>query len=123
METKTIIITAIQIIIATGIFNVWLLRFGKASSWRGGSANNMTEEFKAYGLSAWSVMAVGAFKISFATLLIIGIWIPVLAQVSAIGIAVFMLGAIIMHLKIKDPLKKSLPAFSLFVLALLVLFV
>lgn len=29
-------VTVIQVIVALGIYNVWLLRFGKATSWRGG---------------------------------------------------------------------------------------
>ena len=32
---------AIQIIIAASIFNVWILRFGKPTSWRGGGAKSM----------------------------------------------------------------------------------
>ena len=30
-----------QVVIALGIFNVWLLRFGKPTSWRGGTAQNI----------------------------------------------------------------------------------
>jgi hypothetical protein len=32
-----------------------------------------------------------------------------------------MLGAVLMHLKVKDPLKKALPAFSLLVLSVIVI--
>ena len=39
-----------QLIIALGILNVWLLRFNKATIYRGGSAKNMKEEFATYGL-------------------------------------------------------------------------
>ena len=35
----------IQIVIAIGIFNVWLLNFKKPSKYRGGNSQNMTEEF------------------------------------------------------------------------------
>jgi hypothetical protein len=37
-----------QVIIALGIFNVWIVRYGKETSWRGGDAINMQEEFSAY---------------------------------------------------------------------------
>ena len=37
-----------QVIIALGIFNVWIIRYGKETSWRGGDAINMQEEFSAY---------------------------------------------------------------------------
>lgn len=39
-----------QLIIALGILNVWLLRFNKATVYRGGGAKNMKQEFAAYGL-------------------------------------------------------------------------
>lgn len=48
-------LTIIQLVIALGILNVWLLRFGKTTAWRGGAAKNMKEEFAVYGLPSWSV--------------------------------------------------------------------
>ena len=38
----------VQLIIALGIFNVWLINFGKPSKYRGGNAGNMSEEFGTY---------------------------------------------------------------------------
>ena len=63
-------ITIIQIIIALGIFNVWILRNGKPTGWRGGNAQNMKEEFSVYGLPGWFVWVVGFLKLLFAILLI-----------------------------------------------------
>ncbi len=117
-----IAVLVIQIVIALGIFNVWILRFGKATEWRGGSADNMKEEFKTYGLPPWSVSVVGFFKLVFAACLIAGIWFPVLVRPAAIGIAILMLGAAAMHIKAKDPAKKSLPALTMLVLSLFVAF-
>ena len=111
---------AIQIIIALGIFNVWILRFGKVTEWRGGSAESMKEEFKIYGLPPWSVSVVGFLKLIFAVSLIVGIWFPLLVRPAAIGIAVLMLGAVAMHIKVKDPAKKSLPALTMLVLSVFV---
>jgi len=119
MQTAVI---AIQIIIALGIFNVWVLRFGKATEWRGGGAANMKEEFAAYGLPEWMVGVIGFLKLLFAACLIAGIWVPVLTQPAAIGLAVLMLGAVAMHVKVKDPFKRSVPALSVLVLCLLVVF-
>jgi uncharacterized membrane protein YphA (DoxX/SURF4 family) len=110
----------IQIIIALGIFNVWLLRYGKSTGWRGGNAKNMKEEFTVYGLPNWMVGLIGFLKVLFAVLLIVGIWYPLVVRPAALGIAVLMLGAIIMHIKVKDPLKKSVPAFTMLVLCLIV---
>ncbi|HEY5764476.1 MAG TPA: DoxX family protein [Candidatus Deferrimicrobiaceae bacterium] len=64
---------------------------------------------------------VGFFKISLAILLLAGIWIPSVTKPAATGIALLMLGAVSMHLKVRDPIKKSLPAFSLLVLSLVVI--
>jgi len=120
MET---VVTIIQVIIALGIFNVWILRFGKSTAWRGGAAQNMKEEFQVYGLPGWAVGVIGFLKLLFAASLIAGIWVPTLTQPAAIGLAILMLGAVLMHIKVKDPLKKSLPAFSVLVLCLIVAFV
>jgi hypothetical protein len=42
-----------QIVIALGLLNVWLLRAKRPTAYRGGDAQNMKEEFEAYGLPAW----------------------------------------------------------------------
>ena len=117
METAVLII---QVVIALGIFNVWVLRFGKSTEWRGGTAASMKEEFQAYGLPSWSVQVVGFLKLVFAACLLAGIWIPTLTRPAAIGIAILMLAAVAMHLKVKDPLKKSLPALTMLLLSVIV---
>jgi uncharacterized membrane protein YphA (DoxX/SURF4 family) len=119
-KTMNTVIAIIQIVIALGLLNVWLLRFNKSTDWRGGEAANMKEEFAAYGLPPWFMVLVGFLKISFAILLIVGLWVPAVTMPAAVGIAVLMLGAILMHIKVKDPLKRTLPAASLFILSLLV---
>ena len=113
----------IQLIIAVSIFNVWVLRFGKPTSWRGGTAKNMKEEFRTYGLPNWFMILIGSLKITLATLLIIGIWVPVLVRPAAIGMGVLMLGAIIMHFKVKDSSIKSLPAFTFLILSIALVFI
>ena len=115
-----IVANIVQLIIALGILNVWLLRFGKSSQWRGGQAHDMKEEFAVYGLSESALYAVGFFKILFAALLIAGIWMPVLTVPASLGMAVLMLGAVVMHFKAGDPPKKSLPAGTVLILCLLV---
>ena len=117
MDTAVVII---QAVVALGIFNVWVLRFGKSTDWRGGAAANMKEEFQIYGLPGWSVQVVGSLKLLFAACLVAGIWFQPLTKPAAVGIAVLMLGAVAMHLKVKDPLKKSLPALTMLVLSVIV---
>lgn len=114
------VVSVVQIVIALGILNVWLLRYGKSTAWRAGEARNMKEEFAVYGLPGWSVGVIGFLKLLFAASLIAGVWIPALTRPAAIGLGVLMLGAVAMHFKVKDPLKKSLPAFTLLVLCIVV---
>jgi hypothetical protein len=117
METVRLVV---QIIIALGIANVWLLRFGRSTSWRGGGATNMKEEFAVYGLPGWFMRIVGALKLLLAAALVAGIWVPELVRPAAIGMAVLMLGAVAMHVKVEDPARKSLPAFTMLVLSVFV---
>ncbi len=119
METIKLVI---QIIIALGIFNVWLVRAGKATDWRGGTAKSLKEEFEAYGLPPWAMGTVGFLKVLFATLLLVGIWYAPVVRPAAIGMLVLMVGAISMHVKVGDPAKRSLPAFTMLVLSAIVAF-
>lgn len=104
------LLIALQCIVAFSILNVWLIQNKKATQWRGGNAKTIMEEFKVYGLPVWMCYFVGTFKVIFAMGLLVAIWYPLLRQVSAIGLAVMLIGSIAMHVKINDPLKKSFPA-------------
>jgi hypothetical protein len=111
---------ALQLFVALGVLNVWLLRPNKPSPYRGGGARNLREEFPAYGLPPATMYLIGAIKILLALALIAGIWFPVLIRPAAIGMGLMMLGAVAMHLKIKDPVQKSLPAAGIALLCVLI---
>ena len=102
---------------ALWILNVWFNRFNKDTGYRGGNATNMKEEFEEYGLSETTMYAVGAAKVSLAGLMLAGLVAPRVSRPASIGLAVFMLGAIGMHIKVGDPVKRYLPAMSVFSLA------
>jgi hypothetical protein len=102
---------------ALWILNVWFHRFNKDTGYRGGNATNMKEEFEEYGLSESTMYAVGAAKVSLAGLMLAGLVAPRVSRPASIGLAVFMLGAIGMHIKVGDPVKRYLPALSVFSLA------
>lgn len=108
-----------QIIVGLGILNVWVIRFNRSTGYRGGDAQNMRDEFLAYGLPVWFMYVVGGFKITLALMLLIGVWVEVLVLPAAIGMAVLMAGAVSMHIKVKDPPKKALPATTVFLLSIL----
>jgi uncharacterized membrane protein YphA (DoxX/SURF4 family) len=108
----------IQLVVALGLLNVWLVRANWATAYRGGDAKTIKEEFTVYGLPDWFCSLVGFLKISLALTLLIGFWSPFLILPAAAVIAVLMLGAILMHAKVRDPLLKTLPAASMLVMSL-----
>jgi len=110
------VIILIKLIVALGIFNVWILRYNQHTQYRGGKSKSLKEEFDVYGLPNWSLYLVGAIKIILAVGLILAIWITQITIYASAGMGILMIGAIMMHVKIKDPLKKSLPALSMLLL-------
>ncbi|SNR45726.1 DoxX-like family protein [Maribacter sedimenticola] len=113
---------ACQLIVGLSILNVWLIQYKKETKWRGGNAKTIIEEFKVYGLSETMCYIVGFLKVTLAILLMVGIWVPKLTQPAALGLAALLLGSIVMHLKIQDPLFKSFPAALFLTLCLLIVF-
>jgi hypothetical protein len=113
-------IIALKIIVGISILNVWLLQKNKATKWRGGEAQNIFEEFAVYGLSKQFCYVVGFLKVSLALLLLASIPFQELTLVGSLGLAILLLGSILMHFKIKDPLYKSFPAFLFFIMNLLI---
>ncbi len=103
-----------QIGSALWIFNVWFNRFNKDTGYRGGDAKNMQEEFEEYGLSKNTMYAVGAAKVGLASMMLVGLFVPKYTRPASAGLAAMMLGAIGMHVKVKDPVKRSIPAISVF---------
>jgi hypothetical protein len=103
-------LTILQLVVALGLLNVWVLRVGKATPYRGGESRTLKEEFSAYGLSDAVFRLVGFLKIASAVALIVGLWVPALVLPAASLVAALMVGALLMHLKVKDPAIRSLPA-------------
>jgi|AntRauTorckE6833_2_1112554.scaffolds.fasta_scaffold00521_18 hypothetical protein len=115
----------LKLIIGISILNVWLVRSKKSTEWRGGDASNIREEFKNYGLPEWFMYLIGTLKVTLAFFLLLSIgfstlWGIEIGTYAAYGIAILMLGAVSMHVKIGDELKKSFPAFTFLVLSLIV---
>ena len=65
----------LQIIVGLGLLNVWLVRGRSSTSYRGGAAQTLQEEFAAYGLPGFAFYVVGALKIGAAIVLIAGVWL------------------------------------------------
>lgn len=111
------IVYAFQIIIAMVLVNVWLVRFHKPTKYRGGGAGNMADEFAAYGLPKWFMYLVGAGKIFIAALMIIGFWVPMVVYPASALLVLLMVGAVAMHVKVRDPFIRAVPALLMLVMA------
>jgi len=107
------LVDALQLVVGLGLLNVWLVRRDRPTAYRGGSATTLREEFAAYGLPPFAYPAVGILKVASALVLIAGalVTLPDAAiPAAAAVVAALMLGAIAMHLKVRDPLVRALPA-------------
>jgi uncharacterized membrane protein YphA (DoxX/SURF4 family) len=100
----------LQVIVGLGLLNVWLVRGRSATSYRGGTARTLRDEFATYGLPVVAFYLVGALKVGSAIVLIAGVWMTLPVQAAAGLVAALMVGALAMHLKVGDPPMKSLPA-------------
>lgn len=97
----------LQVFVAASIFFVWGVRYG-----------NIIEEFKQYRLPDWLRDFVGILKVTCAILLLVGIQRPRAAVFAGVALALLMLAALVIHLRVKNPPFKMLPAATLFVLSL-----
>jgi hypothetical protein len=110
MEIQEYIIVVLKIIVGVSIINVWLIQPKKPTKWRGGDATTIVEEFSVYGLSKIFYKLVFVVKVGLAILLLLSIKYDFLTLYSSLGLAALLLGSIVMHFKVKDPLMKSFPA-------------
>lgn len=107
----------LQLVLALGLLNVWLLRASRSTAYRGGDADSLRAEFAAYGLPSWFFALVGFLKVGSALALLGGVWFPALTIPAATVVLVLMVGALAMHARVRDPLVKSLPAFAMLLMA------
>ena len=101
---------ALQVVVAVGLLNVWLLRRRRPSEYRGGESRTLAEEFAAYGLPRWLYYVVGGVKVAAGVVLLVGLWIPQYVIPASAIVCLLMGSAVAMHFKVRDPLKKSMPA-------------
>tara|TARA_B100001769_G_scaffold50831_1_gene36613 strand:- start:255 stop:644 length:390 start_codon:yes stop_codon:yes gene_type:complete len=96
--------------VSTVVLNVWLLRFNKATIYRGGDSTNMIEEFLVYGIDKPFLYLIGALKIAAAVGLLLGFFYNKFIIPCASIITVLMIGAVAMHFKVSDEAHKFFPA-------------
>jgi len=109
----------LSVVVGLTVINVWLFRSDKSTSYRGGDANSLMEEFVVYGLGDY-FLTIGIIKVGLAVLLILSLYYKKLRMFSALGIGLMMIVAIYMHFSIGDELIKSMPA-SIMLLSCLII--
>ena len=109
----------LSVFVGLTIINVWLFRASRSTSFRGGNATNLLEEFTVYGLKDYFLI-IGIVKVSLAIVLILSLYYSKLRLFASLGIAIMMLVAVYMHMSVGDELIKSLPASSLLISSLLI---
>jgi hypothetical protein len=83
------------------------------------AANKMAQEQSAHaGFSVTAYRRIGALEVAGAIGLLVGLWWAPLGVAAGIGLALLMAGAVIVHVRIKDPAKMAAPAAVLGLIAL-----
>lgn len=94
------ILEILCIFVFGSILFVWVVRY-----------NNIKDEFKSFKLPKWLRDLVGIFKLSFATMLL-NDSLDIVC-LGAMGIALLMGAAVIIHLRKNSPFHRILPSLSL----------
>ena len=101
-----------QLTVSVSVIIVWVFR-----------RDNITLEFKQYGLSKLSQNIVGAIKISLATILTLGAWyieVKDAVIISSLLMAFLMICAQYYHVKVSNPWSKFMPSIALLILCLFI---
>jgi len=103
----------LQLVIGLSIMTIWIFRTTVASSYRVGDAQTLSEEFTEAGFTEGVYQVMRILKPIFAFLLVIGIvyepfFIPCMSFTT-----LAMIGAVYAHVKVKDNIKKMIPAITL----------
>ena len=109
---KLFLVEILQIITATSILFVWVVRY-----------ENIIKEFQQYQLPAWLRDMVGILKISFAIMLLLGIYNENFKILGSCGLILLMLAALFTHIKVKNPFFKALPSLTLLSFSALILLI
>ena len=81
----------------------------------------VVEMMRHVGVSDSQMRLLAVAELLGALGLLLGIWVPVLGLLAALGLSVYFLGAVIAHVRKKDTAKEFGPALGLTILAVVVL--
>ena len=109
MISTNILFSVSKVLLSVSLFYVWVVRY-----------ENIKKEFIDYELPPWLRDLVGILKLSFSIMIISNdknlVWI------GSMGIIVLMIGALATHFKVKNPFQKMIPAITLSILCLLIIY-
>lgn len=78
----------------------------------------IVESMHAVGVSDRQIPLLALLEILGAVGLLIGIWVVPIGIAAATGLALYFIGAVIAHIRVKAPVKESIPAIALMVIAI-----
>src|SRR6056300_1937039 len=110
LQSKPIMLELLCILVFGSIIFVWGVRY-----------SNIKDEFKHFNLPKWLRDLVGIFKFAFAIMLLNDSL--EIVHFGAIGIALLMIAALLTHLRLKSPLPRMLPSFSLLCACLIISYI
>lgn len=109
MQIDQTILTLIKTFILSSVLFVWVIRY-----------QNIVEEFKQYSYPNWLRDVVGILKITFVISIMSSD--PHMIQIGSASISILMAAALLTHLRVKNPIFKMIPSFSLMSLNLIIFF-
>ena len=105
----SVIVTMCKTILSISIFFVWVVRY-----------KNITEEFKGYNYPYWFRDFTGILMLSFSAMIMKNETELIILGCS--GFIIQMLGALWTHYMVQNPLRRTVPAFVVLGLCLLILY-
>ena len=105
-----VILKILLVVVSVTVITAWTYNINRDTTFRGGDATNMIEEFEAYGLNQTTMVVVGIFKVSCAIMLLFGLKYRKLILPAAGVMALFMIAAVYFHFSISDPIIPTAPS-------------
>ena len=117
-----VILKILLVVVSVTVITAWTYNINLDTTFRGGDATNMIEEFEAYGLNQTTMVVVGIFKVLCAIFLLLGLKFKKFITPTAFIMATFMLAAIYFHLSIGDPIVPTFPSLLMFLSCITIIY-
>ena len=105
-----IILKLLIVLVSLTVITAWTYNLNLDTTFRGGDATNMIDEFEAYGLNYTTMVVVGVFKVACALMLLFGSKYKKLILPASGVMTLFMIAAVYFHISISDPIIPTLPS-------------